>query len=527
MASGSFSKPRIRAWGTVSVVLGALGSAVLACSPEGGKTAAPPVVEGNADPAASLDPGVVPVDPIVAVTPMPPPAPVTDSSASVPDLLAGSSPDDSSATPVPVAEVRNGLADKQVSCPDGTSTTVSGTVYIPSGELPVYNATVYVPDADLKPLSQGASCGCEISGHPIATALTGADGHFTIDNVPVGDDIPLVVQVGKWRRTFKISTVAPCVDTPVPDKTLLLPSNQSQGDIPKIGVVTAVNDALECLVRKLGIDSEEFTGQRAGGRVQLFAGYYGADHYVASMNNGDPFPPSGALWANLESLQPYDLVLLSCDGQSEGPTNLSDKPLEARQAMFDYANMGGRLFASHFQEVWFKAGPDPFPKIAQFANASTHFDQLSAQIVSNFPKGAAMQDWATAVGASPTPGQIDIVGAERTIVQENTAYAQRWLASDDPSSVQYISANTPFGASDDQQCGRVVLSDIHVSPGRFPDPTTGDPGDDFSTPGTPFPEGCVTTSFSPQEKVLAFMLFDISNGVVPDSQAPSPPPVIH
>lgn len=525
MVSCTFSRPWAASWRSVSLLC-AVASTALACSPGGGKTAGPPVVEGSMDPAASTDPAAPPVDPIV-VTPMTTPPPVTDSSTSAgPDLLAGSTPDESSTTSEPVAEVRNGLADKQVSCPDGKSTTVSGTVYIPSGELPVYNATVYIPDADLKPLSQGASCGCEISGHPIATTLTGPDGKFSLDNVPVGDNIPLVVQVGKWRRQFNVSTVAQCVDTPVPDKTLLLPANQSQGDIPKIGVVTAVNDALECLVRKLGIDPEEFTGQRAGGRVQLFAGYYGTDRYDSSLNSGDPFPPSGALWDNLDALKPYDLVLLSCDGQSVSPSNLDDKPLEARQAMFDYVNMGGRLFASHDQEVWFKAGPDPFPKIAQFTSETTNYDDLAAQIVTDFPKGAAMRDWAIAAGASPTPGQIDIVSAEHSIVQENTQYAQRWLASEDPPGVQYISANTPFGASDDEQCGRVVLSDIHVSPGRLPDPATGDPGDDVSSPLRPFPQGCVTTSFSPQEKALAFMLFDISNCVVPDSQAPTPPPVI-
>jgi hypothetical protein len=72
-----------------------------------------------------------------------------------------------------------------------------------------------------------------------------------------------------------------------------------------------------------------------------------------------------------------------------------------------------------------------------------------------------------------------------------------------------------------------VLSDIHVSPGALPDENgPGDPGDDFSAVGTGFPDGCVTSALSAQEKLLAFMLFDISACVVPDSQAPTAPPII-
>ncbi|HVZ31706.1 MAG TPA: carboxypeptidase regulatory-like domain-containing protein, partial [Polyangiaceae bacterium] len=235
------------------------------------------------------------------------------------------------------------------------------------------------------------------------------------------------------------------------------------------------------------------------------------------------FQPSGALWDTLQSLQPYDLVLLSCDGQSD---NTSDKNDGALQAMFDYANMGGRIFASHYQNVWFKKGPDPFPQIANFvAKSGDHVGPLSASIVTTFPKGQAMADWAQAAGALDANGQVDIINGERTVAQENTMYAQRWLASDDPATVQYISANTPFGATDDKQCGRVVFSDLHVSAGRLPadNPPA---GDDFSTPSTPFPEGCVSSGFTPQEKVLAFMLFDLSACVVPDNVAPTPPPII-
>jgi hypothetical protein len=489
-----------------------------ACSPTGaggGASDAPTVT-----PAAPVTPGSPELTPVVPVSDPPPSVPSGDPSA------AGQFIDPDEMPIVPTAPIRRrGLKEKQVTCPGGGTTSLSGTVYIPSGELALYNAMVYVPDADLRPFTPGASCGCEISGEPIASALTDADGHFVLENVPVGSDIPLVVQVGEWRREFNIGTVEACADQPIPDQTLRLPSRQSEGDIPKIAVATGFADALECLVRKLGIAPEEFTHPRRAGRVNLFAGYGGTDRFSDSMNGGEPFPPSGALWSDLPSLQLYDIVLLSCDSRAPDAGGDDDKDARSMQAMYDYLNGGGRVFASHFQEVWFQKGPAPFPDLATYVHDPNYEGPPDFQVVTDFPKGQAMAEWALASGASTDTGQIPVLGAKRTILSENPMYAQRWLTSDAPETVQYLSANTPLGASEADQCGRVVLSDLHVSPGRV-DEETHDPIDDLSEQDLPFPNGCVTSGFSPQEKLLAFMLFDISACVVPDNQAPAAPPII-
>jgi hypothetical protein len=390
-------------------------------------------------------------------------------------------------------------------------TSISGTVYAPSGELPLYNVAVFVPNEELEPLTPGPTCECEISGAPIASTLTDTKGQFVLENAPVGEDIPLVIQIGKWRRTLSVDTTQ-CVDTALPDGTVKLPATQSEGDIPRIALSTGNADALECLIRKLGIDASEFTLPTGEGRVNLFAGSGGASRYTDTMNEGVEFPAAADMWANLESLSAYDIVLLSCEG---GP-HAADKTEEAFQAMHDYANLGGRVFASHHHGLWFQRGPEAFPEIAEFAEQADLGD-IVADVVTTFPKGEALSQWLMNVGGSTTLGQVEIEGAQHTLMAENPEYAQRWIATADPESVQYISANTPLGAPPAEQCGRVVLSDLHVSA------TSG--VIDRSDIAIPFPDGCFTTGLTAQEQVLAFMLFDISACVVPDNEAPRPPDI--
>jgi hypothetical protein len=97
-------------------------------------------------------------------------------------------------------------------------TTLSGTVYDPAGVHPIYNALVYVPNAPLDAVPTGAICDqytAEASGQPITNALTDINGNFTISNVPGGSNIPLVIQVGRWRRQVTIPSVTDCVDNPI------------------------------------------------------------------------------------------------------------------------------------------------------------------------------------------------------------------------------------------------------------------------------------------------------------------------
>jgi len=402
------------------------------------------------------------------------------------------------------------LQCQQMSCANGAKTTVSGTVYDPSGTLPLYNVMVYVPNAPLAPIRHGATCGCDISGQPIASTLTDTNGRFVMDNVPVGADIPIVIQVGKWRRQLTLPMVSACADNPIADPgTTRLPAKRSEGDMPRIALTTGNADALECLLRKIGIDDSEFTPESGDGSVNFFAGAGGTNSYDSSIANGATFTAAPTFWDSVTTLESYDVVLLSC----EGIENQTNKSKQALQAMQDYANAGGRIFASHWHNYWFEFGPQPFPTIATFHHQAD-LNDITADIDTSFAKGMALAQWLVNVGGSSTLGKIAIKAAQHTVDAANPAVAQRWIHLDSATSVQYLSTNTPFAVPDAQQCGRVVLSDIHVSSG------------DKSDPSKPYPTGCMTKDLSPQEKALVFMLFDISACLTPDDKPPQPPAIV-
>ena len=75
------------------------------------------------------------------------------------------------------------LECQQVTCPDGGTTTLTGTVYDPSGQVPLYNALVYVPNGQTQPFTPGVTCdrcGAVTSGSPLVITLTRPDGTFSL-----------------------------------------------------------------------------------------------------------------------------------------------------------------------------------------------------------------------------------------------------------------------------------------------------------------------------------------------------------
>ena len=239
-----------------------------------------------------------------------------------------------------------GLCTQQVNCPSGQDTTVSGVVYDPAGRVPLYNVLVYVPNAPVAAIPTGASCdrcdGSLYSGDPLTGVQTDAAGRFKIPKMPVGKDIPLVIQLGKWRRQITIPAVTACVDTPLTDKNQTrLPRKQSEGNIPLIAITTGGADTMECLPLRMGIDISEFSTKGGTGRVHLYKGddlidpnnsnnnVYATGQFSPEVAGGAAFKKSTEVWSNTDQLKAYDMVILSC----EGTQNPGSKPVTSRQAL--------------------------------------------------------------------------------------------------------------------------------------------------------------------------------------------------
>ena len=411
-------------------------------------------------------------------------------------------------------------------CSPTTGTSISGYVYDPAGKVPLYNVVVYVPvpDAELPPIKEGASCEtcAGRQARAVAVALTDASGHFVLNDTPSGANVPLVMEVGKWRRQVSIPTVTACEENVLDDRDLTrLPRNQSEGHLPKIAMVTGHSDALECLLRKIGIADEEFTTDDGDGRVNMYYGCihegddgdkYGANKFSAALG-GANFPQAvSTLYNDPAKLATYDMLVLSCEGQSCD----EEKTTENQVNLKAYSDAGGRIFFDHMHYRWFNTD-DAWQTVAEFSGSDDFPSPYTFDVDSSFPKGSALADWLVAVDATPTRGKLDVIAAQNSAQAAIQPMSQQWVYT--AGNVQYMTINTPVEEAENEEalCGRLVHTDLHVSAGA---------GTDSSDQDTPFPGGCTTTELSAQEKALEFILFDLGSCVQKEDHPPEPPVVV-
>jgi hypothetical protein len=409
-------------------------------------------------------------------------------------------------------------------------TSVSGIVYAPNGTLPLYGINVYAAARDPGPFPDGAQCArCSdaLPGDPIVQTISEPNGQFMLQGIPSGDDVRIVITSGKWRKQILLPHVEACVDHPLSAAQTTLPRDHTEGDLPKIAITTGFADSLECLVRKLGVADSEISTDQGPGRVHLYAGRGGKDQFKDGFpgGSGQMFSPATSLWGDLEKMKGYDIVMFSC----EGAQYALDKPQAAMDAVKAYADYGGRLFASHWHNVWIEGshGTDQqFQKPASWADApgapgiATWTDNEEELAINSSslidetsnPKGTAFATWMERVGGSTVRDQIvlqnqapnedDVVlsSGRTTCAAVDPAKAERWVyLPDQGKGTQNFQFTTPNEQPAEQRCGKVVFSDMHVS---------GIAGEGI------YPDSCGTSNeMTPQEKALAFMFFDIASCV--------------
>ena len=399
-----------------------------------------------------------------------------------------------------------------VNCGTTDGTTISGTVYDPGAQRGLYNVFVYVPNRPLDPIPTGpvcTACQAPASGKPIAsaTAVTDAKGKFTIKNAPAGASIPLVMQLGKWRRRINIPMVNQCTANNLTDKNLTrMPKKQTEGNtdsnIPQIAFATGC-DWAECfLERTVGIDPSEFGAAGSKARVHV---YKGNDD-----NQQFPFTPQSAytFWNNLAQLKKYDILFNACECS----------PYDRQGAygnMKTYLDTGGRMFGTHYHYNWFAppTGPADYQTQAPwgFGGGGTPY-----YIDDSFPRGKAFADWAQNWMVSTTYGQLAVTDIRNDVaglnggMKGNGMYknSTQWIYATQNQTL-YLSFNAPTAKLPKDQCGRAVFSDVHLS-GSFG--------------AGMFPNYCMSNGHDVDEQALEFLFFDLSSCVQDDKSMPIQPP---
>jgi hypothetical protein len=451
------------------------------------------------------------------------------------------------------------------SCSDGGVTSLTGYVYDPGDNLPIYNALVYVPVDPTKVTTPTTgintttpSCGCSAPA-AYASAYTAVDGSFTLNNVPSGSTT-VVVQLGKWQRVFTQNVVACQANTATNGDAgshLTLPSTHLQGNIPLFAVDTGNVDSMECVLSKMGISTSEFTDPdivngvpTAAGRIHFYQGSIYAGGAVIDGNT----PTESALTETASVMDSYDVILFPCQGGA-GSYAAPNWP-KTRGNLTTYANDGGRVFATHFHYDLIEnngTGNGSFGATATWNGSPQSFGNYysdptyNTDINTGFTTGAELATWLNQASVYGGTYGVIPVGVIRTNVSTVVSPAQTWLntptcaaqgtscttgsqccsgtcsgggtktcsgggGSGLPSDVPiHYTFDTPFNES--PSCGRVVYSDFHVE--SEPD------GTGFK--GNTFPAECqggATGAMTPQEKLLEFMLFDLTSCVSPPSCTP-------
>ena len=460
-----------------------------------------------------------------------------------------------------------GLCQQRPACTGGATTTITGTVraglqegttsWVPANTTPdpIPGVIVYIPTTPVTPFEadpnnpqvQCQQCGADVTGTPLVEATTGVDGSFTLTNVPVSkstsdaDKIPIVIQLGKWRRQFAFTVSNSCAANPVGD--LNMPSTSVEGDIPLTAISTGSFDSIECVLLKMGVAQSEFksyatwSGEAASGstpkpgRVHIYTSTQASTGFgvgpgavlapqedeTVLMGAGNDAGPSNGTYMK------YDQILLPCwgDAFTKTPAELGN--------LISYGNAGGRFFATHYSYSWLHnngvlEGTAQWDPKANTNNTNPapggqpFTGNVSASVPTSNP-GVFVQ-WLNHVGAlangnpagTPPANPTVTIDEGRHDVDKVLGQSTDWIDGTDPdppSAAQsqmllHFTFDMPIGQS--SQCGHAIYSDFHVN--------------GTESNGMTFPNECDANALTAQERILEYMIWDLAS-CVPGTPPPS------
>jgi protein involved in ribonucleotide reduction len=351
----------------------------------------------------------------------------------------------------------------------GSPTVITGTVYSPKGAAsgdPIPNILVFVAGGPVSPFTSaptgpGVTGGCLgqeqlVSGNPIVSAVTDYQGNFTLSNPALTalgtTTVNLVIQAGKWRRQYPNTSIVggqvnalPGLAMPGQKGTL---SDGTVADLPHIAVVTGKVDGLECIFPQIGISTSEVTNPDGTGSINLYAGSASPGAVVTASTSADPTPPETTLVTDPALMNTYDVIMFACQGT---PTQPVETTAANQTNVFNYANLGGRVFTTHWQYLWIDS-TYTFPSVADWLPppplGTTANSPATINTSSSFSEGVLLADWMHYIGADTgTYGQIALKNTAVNTSMVNVPPSQSWVTLNNTSgnpSMQFT-FNTPIG----------------------------------------------------------------------------------
>jgi len=424
------------------------------------------------------------------------------------------------------------------------TTAVTGKVYDPSGpagnNLPLAGISVFQPSGALVTFPDGVACeSCASLDSPaIARAVTDATGSFTLTNVSPGTNVPIVVQSGRWRRRIVLPSVPACATTTPAAGTFRMPQSRTDGfggvaDIPRTALVTSDNEALECLLLKMGISASEFGpySATAAHRIRMFRNN--------GMNTSGGLP--AAVPGVFNALNEHGQVIFDCDGAgvfSASPL-WSNTTAAQKAALQTYTSNGGKVFMDHLPgQLFLTTGPAPFSGVSSWNTALYQQTGFTIPARGKVLTGTGPQNqflqWLSNVGAMTDYGSPLIRSdvPRRHSLTPNASQTTTWIKGEtnndwagNPNGNYTLSFSFEMGKvgttpTVNANCGvpngfgRVMFNGMHVSQSRSAYPANGT-----------FPTNCsLGFGLTPEEKALEYQLFQLTACQLGGATPPPPPP---